>query len=352
LPDTVYLPPGFKDELLKKYSELKVPYEELVDEVLYTLRKMLKASNVKVHSLDSREGKIKNFESFFGKIIRKDILFNPFDLIEDIAGVRIICLYRKDLYKIESMIAQEFEIVKIDTSRTRAEAPFGYASDHYIVKLSKNCKGPRYDNIKDLKCEIQVRTILMDAWATVSHHLDYKQEIDIPRELRADFNGLSGLFYVADTHFELFKEGATENREKLKETIKIGELSTDLEINLDTLLAYLQWKFPERKIKKIESDIIHELSKFGYHTLSDLNDKVQIILPFLKEIECKNFTQDLWQPRWAPSGLIRIILDITDEKYGKRWNRYRNNAKHTFTSDFGRSQLALIDEYRPKISKN
>ncbi len=350
MPDTVYLQPDFKEELRKKYDELKGPYEELVDEVLYTLRKMFQGSDVKIHSLTSREGKIKNFESFLGKVIRKEIIFNPFDLIEDIAGVRIICLYRKDLFKLQSMIAQEFEIVKIDTSRTRTEAPFGYASDHYIVKLSKNCKGPRYDNIKDLKCEIQVRTILMDAWATVSHHLDYKQEIDIPSELRADFNGLSGLFYVADTHFELFKKGATESREKLKKTAQIGELNLDLEINLDTLLAYLQWKFPERKIKNTESGIIQELSKFGYHKLFDLDEKIKLVLPYIKEIECKDFGQQIWEPHWSSDGLVRVILDITDKKYGKRWERYRNSVKQTYNSDFGHKNLVIIDEYRPKIT--
>ena len=64
--------------------------------------------------------------------------------------------------------------------KTLKTSEFGYMDDHYIVRLPKECKGPRYNDIKPLKCEIQVRTISMDAWDAVSHHLDYKQKIDIP----------------------------------------------------------------------------------------------------------------------------------------------------------------------------
>jgi putative GTP pyrophosphokinase len=67
----------------------------------------------------------------------------------------------------------------------------------------KGHSGPRYDPLKHLRFEVQVRTIVMDAGAAVSHHLDYKGGTSVPSELRKDFYALSGLFYVADQHFEV-----------------------------------------------------------------------------------------------------------------------------------------------------
>jgi len=57
------------------------------------------------------------------------------------------------------------------------------------------------EEIKKIPFEIQVRTIAQDAWAAISHYLDYKKKSVIPDQLKRDFHALSGLFYVADTHF-------------------------------------------------------------------------------------------------------------------------------------------------------
>lgn len=341
-------PPDFKGKLKEKYDGLKNCYEDLCDEVLYTLKKAIQGSNVKIHSITPRETKIKTFESFFDKVIRKGIMQNQFDLIEDISGVRIICLYRADLRNIEKIISDNFEVIQSDTSRTRKEAPFGYSSDHYIVKFGKSCSGPRYDNIKELKCEIQVRTILMDAWATVSHHLDYKQEIDIPRDLRTDFNALAGLFYVADSHFEIFKKGVEEARERLTETVQLGEFDLSQEINLDSLLTYMKWKFPERGITTIDSDMVKELKDFGYIRLADLDDKVNKVMDILKEIETKEFKQEEWKPVWLSSGLIRTILDLTDDSYVLRHVDLQKKLEH---DKHYLKTYALMKEYRTKLKK-
>jgi putative GTP pyrophosphokinase len=358
------LPKGFKEKLEEEYETLRSSYEKLVDEVMYVLRQSIRSSDIKMHSLASRKTKIKTFESFYGKVISKRNVQRPFEKVEDIAGVRATCLYRSDLEKLGKLIFDKFDVVRADTSRTRTEMPFGYSSDHYIVKLSRKCKGPRYDDIKNLKCEIQVRTLLMYAWASVSHHLQYKQEIDIPRELRADFNALAGLFYVADTHFEMFKKGVTEARETLMKMVQRGEFNLDQEINFDSLAAYMQWKFPERKIRAQSltdfgwSILITELAKFGYGQIRKLDDKVNVAFPILKELEQREFEQKKWRPVWAPDGLIRAVLDLTDDAHFKRFARHIAEEKtkahmreKTKKSDFFRRMIALFIEYRSKLAR-
>lgn len=328
------------DNLKREYEERKIFYEKLVDEVLFVLKECIDENKIRIHSLVPRETKIKAFESFYKKVITHNVEKDEFEDIEDIAGVRVICLYRSDLEKVGSIISNNFEVVRVDTSRTRTEAPFGYASDHYIVNLPKTYIGPRYDKLKHLKCEIQVRTILMDAWASVSHHLDYKQEIDIPKELRTDFNALSGLFYVADTHFELFRKGFEEARADLMKSVQEDVFNLDQEINLDSLTAYFRWKFPERREdpRTVTSNIVLELKQNGYQNIHQLDDKINIALPILKKAEKEIFSQEEWKPRWHPDGLIRHCLDLTDDKYFKERQMPREVRESTLRQ---RAELCL-----------
>lgn len=331
-----------KNELKKQYEELKGFYEKLVDEILYVLRDCISKDKTKVHSLTCRETKIKTFSSFCSKVIRKSISKNHFDIVEDIAAVRVICLYRPDLERLGNIIQESFDVLRIDTSRTRAEKPFGYAGDHYIVKLSKEFKGSRYDDIKNLKCEIQVRTILMDAWDSVSHHLDYKQELDIPIELRADFNALSGLFYVADTHFRLFKEGVQETRASLMKTVQQDTFNLDQATNLDSLTAYMKYKFPKKTIGDVTSAVLQELRHFGYDSIRELDRKFDIALPSMMKMESEMLESGLLPARlrWTPAGLISNCLDLTDDKY-------YSSRKGEFPPDLE----ALKGKYRDRVRK-
>ena len=350
-----FLSPVFRDLLKKEYDRSKSSFEKLVDEVLYTLEKVFENSNTKIHSLGARKTKIKTFDSVYEKARRKQAKEDPLSKVEDIAGVRIICLYRSDLEKIRKIIANSFDIVKSDTSRTRTETPFGYSSDHYIVRFSEKCKGTRYDDIKGLPCEIQVRTILMDAWASVSHHLDYKQEIDIPTALRVDFNALAGLFYVADTHFEMFRGGVEEARTKLIRSIQKGTFELDQEINLDGLKAYLESKFPERESTHVDySHLVRELQPFGYKVIRQLDDKINIALPILSEYEMdfkrafarKHGTKVKPNKKkgvlWNTSGVVRAILDITDDAYLKSRARWMKKQ----------GLFAIVEKHKTKLHDN
>ncbi len=137
-------------------------------------------------------------------------------------------------------------------------------------------KGPRYDNIKDIQFEIQVRTLAMDAWATISHYLDYKSSSDVPKELRKDFFALSGLFYVADTHFEMFYDETLKARAKVNSLILKPEAELDQGINLDTVLAYLKHRFPERqRATSVHiSGLVSQLHNAGYKTIKQIDDKL------------------------------------------------------------------------------
>ena len=112
----------------------------------------------------------------------------------------------------------------------------------------------------------------MDAWASASHYLDYKSEEDIPSDLKRDFHALSGLFYVADKHFEMFfrsRQAAVKEVQKLSRNNELlGE-----EINLDTLTAYLAKRYPDRRAANppFVSKLVTSLREAGLQTLGELD---------------------------------------------------------------------------------
>ena len=263
-----------KKILSKRFVELHPLYKQLIKEVRFVLEKGIEDQGIKIHGIQDR---VKDFDSFYKKIVINRITDDPFKRVSDIAGIRIICLYRSDLSKIGKIIHDQLEVVQKDLKTEAArKSEFGYMSDHYVVRLPREFKGTRYNNIRRLKCEIQVRTISMDAWASVSHHLDYKQEIDIPSHLKKDFYALSGLFHITDTLFEMFKDSVERLKSQLAERMRRGQFDLDQEMNLNTLRAYLAWKLPDREESEnsLYSELLYDLKlqRTGYSNFGKLDE--------------------------------------------------------------------------------
>ena len=184
------------ESFLNKYSEERPKYKSLMEEGLSILKKEINSSSIKVHSFYSR---IKSYDSCLDKIRNKNIK-QPFDEIKDFVGLRVICLFLSDLERVEKVINEIFEVIeKEDKIHDSEKDVFGYMGMHFIVQLN----GDKTHN--SIPFEIQVRTIAQDAWASISHHLDYKTS-SIREDLKKDFHALSGLFYVADTHFKYIEQ--------------------------------------------------------------------------------------------------------------------------------------------------
>lgn len=73
---------------------------------------------------------------------------------------------------------------------------------HYVVGMSlQRLSLCEYKMFRDLKCEIQIRSILQHAWAEIEHDIGYKNEIAIPKQMRRKFSRIAGLLEIADQEF-------------------------------------------------------------------------------------------------------------------------------------------------------
>ncbi|HEV7645127.1 MAG TPA: hypothetical protein VGO50_14380, partial [Pyrinomonadaceae bacterium] len=187
--------------------------------------------------------------------------------------------FLSDIPRIEELIKKSFVVIDSDDKVEGGDkAFFSYMSVHHIVRFGSKHKGERYDGVKNIPFEIQARTIAMDAWANISHYLDYKTEQDIPEDLKRDFHALSGMFYVADKHFQLFFDRRKEKQEEIAEVFEKGKITDKFNqpINLDTLTAYIKDKFPSRKQDDsfAISELVKELVEANYKVVGEVDKLV------------------------------------------------------------------------------
>lgn len=298
-----------------EFNKRAQTWEQLRNEAAYILEHGLASAGIKYHSLSSR---VKVFQSFAGKVQRK-MFEHPFVQMSDIVGLRVVCLFLSDIDKIAAVIREKFEVLEQDNKiEGQQVASFGYMSFHFTAQMKSSYSGPRYDGILAIPFEIQLRTIAMDAWAATSHYLDYKSDTDVPSDLRRDFYALSGLFYVADRHFEMFFKSRQTVREQIVRTLERQHPLMDQEINLDSLDAYLRYKFPDREQGDLESvsQAVEELSQAGFRTVSGVDKMITTHWDWFVKREEDDPPTDEHDPEgerkvaFAAVGVVRVILHM------------------------------------------
>jgi putative GTP pyrophosphokinase len=140
-------------EVIKRFLDVRRDYEQLCAEVQYILRKRITERAIETSVITSRA---KTLTSFLEKLQRKQY-DSPFDELTGLAGVCVVCLYRSDIAKVAEIIRSEFAIAEdVDKLDELRVDQFGYGARHFIVRLGKTSSGARYDDLKQLSCEVQV----------------------------------------------------------------------------------------------------------------------------------------------------------------------------------------------------
>lgn len=298
-------------ELEEKYKLLRPRYEKLSEVMCEVLKAKVKENCLKVTPITYRA---KTTESFLDKAKSKEYS-DPLSEITDLAGVRIVCMYESDINKIEDIIQSEFKVCeRVDKRKEAGSDKMGYLGFHFIVQLRDHCSGPHYDGLHALKCEIQVRTILQDAWALISHHLVYKEESSIPSKIRRDLNNVASLLEIAQGVFDTAKEKIESYVIEIhqKETIPDEFLSQP--VDYETLYAYTQWKYKDLPVsEKWHMRLFSDLNLQKYPTLREIDDVIEktkyAVMAYQKE-----------NPDWFKSGTAYITksFGFGDKEFRKK----------------------------------
>lgn len=132
------------------------------------------------------KSRIKTSESIVKKLKKngyESTIENMVKYVNDIAGIRVICSFTSDIYRIADMISNQNDI-KILSVKDYIEnpKPSGYKSYHMLVLVPIFLS----DRIVDAKVEIQIRTVAMDFWASLEHKIHYKFEGNAPEYIKEE----------------------------------------------------------------------------------------------------------------------------------------------------------------------
>ena len=134
----------------------------------------------KYNPIEYIKSRIKTPESIVKKLKRNGLestIDNMIHRINDIAGIRIVCSFTSDIYRIAEMIGKQNDLTVIyvkDYIKNPKDS--GYKSYHMLVSVPIFLS----DRVVDIKVEIQIRTIAMDFWASLEHKIYYKFEGNAP----------------------------------------------------------------------------------------------------------------------------------------------------------------------------
>lgn len=171
------------------YRQIMALYESAIQCVSMRLNIMEKEAGVsgKHNPICSISSRIKQPLSINRKLRNRGMPLTTKSILEnlhDVAGVRIICEYLSDVYKVrDNLFADGFMELLQEKDYIRTPKPNGYRSLHLIVAVPV----PLQTGVQKVICELQLRTTAMDTWAALEHSLRYKKDKpcgpEIDREL-------------------------------------------------------------------------------------------------------------------------------------------------------------------------
>lgn len=174
------------DSPIESWTEVILIYNSALKQISTKLE-ILNDEFQHVHRYNPIEhikSRIKSSESIVKKLRRNGLestIENMVEYVNDIAGIRVICSFSSDIYRIAEMISNQNDIkVLAIKDYIKTPKPSGYRSYHMLITV------PVYlsDRIVHAKVEIQIRTVAMDFWASLEHKINYKFEGDVPQNIK------------------------------------------------------------------------------------------------------------------------------------------------------------------------
>ena len=166
-------------ETAVEYKELRMMYACAIKEVQTKFEVLETEFKVRYqrNPISSIQTRLKSSSSVIEKMIRKGIPFSMENLeeqIQDLAGIRVICSYVDDIYALANALTSQDDITLIEEKDyIQTPKPNGYRSLHLIVSVPVFFSQQK----RQIKVEVQIRTIAMDFWASLEHQMKYKREI-------------------------------------------------------------------------------------------------------------------------------------------------------------------------------
>lgn len=211
-------------ETKKELTRFLMTYKCAMDEI-ETKINVLKQEFQYIHEYNPIEhvsSRLKSPESIIQKMYRKHEKIVSIDElkenIKDIAGVRIICSFISDIYRISDMIQKQKDVELVSLKDyIKNPKPNGYRSLHLILKIPVFMS----DREEHVYVELQIRTMAMDFWASLEHKIYYKYQNDIPNHMLEELKEAASTASELDKKMEKLHKEIGKIKEDSKQQLKI-----------------------------------------------------------------------------------------------------------------------------------
>ena len=188
----------------EKWEEVLAPYNHAVEELKVKFKNIRKEFFAKgeyspIEFVTGRTKKVASIISKAKRLNMKDIE----EEMEDIAGIRIMCQFVEDIYTIVELIKSRSDMTVVyEKDYIENFKDSGYRSYHVIIKYPIHSIA----GSKEILCEIQIRTLAMNFWATIEHSLKYKYEHYIPEDLAMRLRRAADAAFLLDQEMSEIRE--------------------------------------------------------------------------------------------------------------------------------------------------
>ena len=244
------------DAILQEYKDNLLLFKEKASLLHEALKKALKEAGLSVAAIESR---VKAEDSLAGKLELKGAKYRSLKDITDIIGLRVITFYIDDVDKVASAVERLFTVDwdnTVDKRKLHEIDSFGYLSLHYI------CSVPDFP----YRFEVQMRTLLQHAWASMDHDTGYKSGVEVPREYLRNLSRLAGMLELADEQFSRIRTELTDYRRRVQALVASGNLD-EVPLDGDSFRSYLElapFSKLDRRIAAVNQAEIQEVSLLPY----------------------------------------------------------------------------------------
>jgi len=185
------------------YASLRPAYDKALLGISGSIKSLLEQHGL-TPTIKSR---VKRFEDYYEKLLRNARKKKRAPVITDLLGLRIICPFMEDVDRVEGLLADRFEVVEtVRKAAGHSFREFGYDSVHLLVRLENPGIETPMPHTRRV-CEIQLRTILQEAWAEVEHELVYKSRLAWPNEsIRRKLAALNATLTLSDLTFQEIRD--------------------------------------------------------------------------------------------------------------------------------------------------
>ncbi|HBG66255.1 MAG TPA: (p)ppGpp synthetase [Treponema sp.] len=264
-------------------------YVPVFEEILGKIENRLK-SVIRLPSMPTYKARIKSFGSYYKKILRQkseeSSTSHTLVTLTDMMGIRIICAFLEDIDNVVRQLSAHFEVREIERKGSgQSVREFGYESVHVLINIPDGCYPTEHLEPVlpgSVVCEIQVRTILQDAWAEVEHELIYKSEFNpFDKPLRRKLAAINANLTLADTIFQEIRDYQNKLQseldvrrntfyEKADEITEHRHFSSEGEVSAGTMALADESPYAKGSIDDMVLQALHE------HNLGHFTNAVAI----------------------------------------------------------------------------